>query len=87
MSKRFNKTTLFYKSYETLSIYMYFHLFSIVILRSDKTTAKKQTTHKTIETNQIRIAALEQGDYVVAVVLLFYVHGKHLRSCRDGQLT
>ena len=25
---------------------------------------------------------------VVAVVaLLFYVHGKHLRSCRDGQLT
>ena len=22
-----------------------------------------------------------------AVVLLFYVHGKHLRSCRDGQLT
>ena len=24
---------------------------------------------------------------VVFVVLLFYVHGKHLRSCRDGQLT
>ena len=23
---------------------------------------------------------------VVVVVLLFYVHGKHLRSCRDGQL-
>ena len=21
------------------------------------------------------------------VVLLFYVHGKHLRSCREGQLT
>ena len=21
------------------------------------------------------------------VVLLFYAHGKHLRSCRDGQLT
>ena len=21
------------------------------------------------------------------VALLFYVHGKHLRSCRDGQLT
>ena len=21
----------------------------------------------------------------VVVVLLFYVHGKHLRSCRDGQ--
>ena len=25
--------------------------------------------------------------FVVVVVLLFYVHGKHLRSCRGGQLT
>ena len=24
---------------------------------------------------------------VVVVASLFYVHGKHLRSCRDGQLT
>ena len=24
---------------------------------------------------------------VVVVDLLVYVHGKHLRSCRDGQLT
>ena len=24
---------------------------------------------------------------VVVVALLFYVHAKHLRSCRDGQLT
>ena len=24
---------------------------------------------------------------VVVVVLLFYVHRKHLRSCRDSQLT
>ena len=24
---------------------------------------------------------------VVVRALLFYVHGKHLRSCRDGQLT
>ena len=23
----------------------------------------------------------------IVIVLLFYVHGKHLRSCRDGQLT
>ena len=27
------------------------------------------------------------SEVVVVVVLLFYVHGKHLRSCRDGQLT
>ena len=25
--------------------------------------------------------------WLVVVVLMFYVHGKHLRSCRDGQLT
>ena len=24
---------------------------------------------------------------ISVVVLLFYVHDKHLRSCRDGQLT
>ena len=24
---------------------------------------------------------------VVVVALLFYVHGKHLRACQDGQLT
>ena len=28
----------------------------------------------------------EVAHYVV-VVLLFYIHGKHLRPCRDGQLT
>ena len=28
-----------------------------------------------------------KSDVVVVVDLLFYVHGKHLRSCRDGQLT
>ena len=26
-------------------------------------------------------------NHVVFVALLFYVHDKHLRSCRDGQLT
>ena len=29
----------------------------------------------------------QQGGFVVVVVLLFYVHGKHLRSCRDDQFT
>ena len=36
-----------------------------------------------------RLAILIPKYYTVVVVvaLLFYVHGKHLRSCRDGQLT
>ena len=28
-----------------------------------------------------------QEELLVVVVLLFNAHGKHLRSCRDGQLT
>ena len=28
-----------------------------------------------------------EAAFTVVVALLFYVHGKHLRSCRDGQLT
>ena len=35
-----------------------------------------------------RLSNYMYGDGIVVVVaLLFYVHGKHLRSCRDGQLT
>ena len=30
---------------------------------------------------------IESVVVVVVVVLMFYVHGKHLRSCRDDQLT
>ena len=33
------------------------------------------------------IVCLYERIVIVVVVLLFYVHGKHLRSCRDGQLT
>ena len=44
------------------------------------------------ETNIVKLAnsvdpdevALAHNDFVA---LLFYVHGKHLRSCRYGQLT
>ena len=28
-----------------------------------------------------------ESDLIVVVDLLFYVHGNHLWSCRDGQLT
>ena len=29
----------------------------------------------------------DRPDMTVVVALLFHVHGKHLRSCRDGKLT
>ena len=40
-----------------------------------------------IEHVTISIAACSIRGFVVVVVFLFYVHGKHLRSCQDGQLT
>ena len=36
---------------------------------------------------KLTTALLESAVVAVVVALLFYVHGKHLRSCRDGQLT
>ena len=33
------------------------------------------------------ISLIEYGVLKIVVVVFFYVHGKHLRSCRDGQLT
>ena len=39
------------------------------------------------DNGRVRLISCVQWIVVVIVVLLFYVHGKHLRSCRDGQLT
>ena len=36
---------------------------------------------------EIPVVTQNNGSIVGVVVLLFYVHGKHIRSCRDGQLT
>ena len=41
----------------------------------------------TYESGALPIALRGPAMKVVVVALLFYVHGKHLRSCRDGQLT
>ena len=42
----------------------------------------------TIAAIQLTLSKTRQRQIAVVVVgLLFYVHGKHLRSCRDGQLT
>ena len=53
-------------------------------------TENSKTRGQTINLNPV-LCCLQIQLYsllvVVVVVLLFYVHGKHLRSCRDGQLT
>ena len=44
--------------------------------------------HSIVKTlNNVKDKYNERVAVVVVVVMLFYVHGKHLRSCRDGQLT
>ena len=43
-------------------------------------------TYNPLIAQLLPVLKISQND-VVVVVLLFYVHGKHLRSCRDGQLT
>ena len=40
-------------------------------------------TTDTLKENKMKSCSL----FRIVVVLLFYVHGKHLWSCRDGQLT
>ena len=37
------------------------------------------------KSNHLSVSLINRG--CVVVVLLFYVHGKHLRSCQEGQLT
>ena len=40
-----------------------------------------------LQTSLSQIHGYKRVKIVVVVLLLFYVHGKHLTSCRDGQLT
>ena len=42
--------------------------------------------YQSLTNNVVELIIPSPGRFVV-VALLFYVHGKHLRSCRDGQLT
>ena len=42
---------------------------------------------KCIYKTVLKSKMIENDTVGVVVALLFYVHGKHLRSCRDGQLT
>ena len=49
--------------------------------RKRRSGRRKETCEGTIEERTGMVFV------VVVVALLFYVHGKHLRSCRDGQLT
>ena len=47
----------------------------------------KQWQVQCVDINKLYNISCYDRKVVVVVALLFYVHGKHLRSCRDGQLT
>ena len=58
-------------------------LFSAVVVG-----ALRVNTFNPLMSNGLFVPIKWMGPFVVVVVaLLFYVHGKHLRSRRDGQLT
>ena len=55
----------------------------------DKTTVSVVIRYSVnTDTDQIGVCTFIMKLFVAFnFALLFYVHGKHLRSCRDGQLT
>ena len=53
---------------------------------------REKTTNKIKKKEDVRVINVDLLLIVLKGILyyidlLFYVHGKHLRSCRDGQLT
>ena len=58
---------------------------SVALCEIVRTHHKKKS--KSCQSFQLVIYKNLDEPVVVVVALLFYVHGKHLRSCRDGQLT
>ena len=55
---------------------------SFIISGKDKAPKKREVLLLSSAVPKIQWASM-----LLFVALLFYVHGKHLRSCRDGQLT
>ena len=55
--------------------------------RERETVLKEREMAEAKEAHECELQKLQIQQSIEVVVLLFYVHGKHLRSCRDGQLT
>ena len=66
-------------------------LYTIVVFLSaiGLTLKKVKVSHSLIAVGEVgvRVPLFLWHRKGTVVALLFYVHGKHLRSCRDGQLT
>ena len=55
--------------------------------REEEKAALASKTSKPAVAAMHGLHSMVQWSYVFVVVLLFYIHGKQLRSCQDGQLT
>ena len=59
-----------------------------VVLPSLKDNSTGHSERKTKKRyTEEAVGRVDRNGLGCCIVLLFYVHGKHLRSCRDGQLT
>ena len=65
------------------------HLFSTSLASLERCECEKEVITTPTHPLLIDVEELRELSRFSAgcVALLFYVHGKHLRSCRDGQLT
>ena len=73
-------------------LYLFVHLYGEIIPDIDRTGAQIMfyltcTIKSSVDLAHYGLSrAKDWVSVVVVVALLFYVHGKHLRSCRYGQL-
>ena len=65
----------------------FFHLIDIKIRAQCALGWKTGTDWRSVDAASLDSSDWRPPYHFVVVALLFYVHGKHLRSYRDGQLT
>ena len=55
--------------------------------KMEESSKKMKEKYQVDDLPQSRTFSFLMSYTLIVVVLLFYVHGKHLRLCRDGQLS
>ena len=71
-----------------LTMRSYFVSMALSVNRAEHRCRRTVNAYVTRTTTvEVRYKHSFDSQKAIIVALLFYVHGKHLRSCRDGQLT
>ena len=86
---RIEDTILTITDNRTLRDFVKIPLIKVLIFEAPYELADQHILHKLMLYGELQEYMVYNHKYrgTIVIVLLFYVHGKHLRSCRDGQLT